>query len=153
MRRSEGTVTFDPKRDRWIARLWVRDRDGNGRRLQRSAPTQRLAREALAKLIEEHRVKKKPAPSREPWTLERWANHLSEHVWPATLSTRTTEIYRSLLRKHLLPILGRKRLTDLDPVTLQRWLSSVESPRQANLARAAKDTKREAVERVSESLF
>lgn len=49
--------------------------------------------------------------------LERW---LEEYVWP-NLAPRTAEGYQSIVRRHLIPALGKMALTQLKPEHLQRY--------------------------------
>lgn len=132
-RRPEGTISYDPSRKRWIARLWVEDATGASRRLQRSAESEKGATEALAKMIREHRVMGTAAASKR--TLQTLYEFLDLHVWPGTLSPKTTSNYRLWYRLHLSP-LGSYPVGKLTPATVQKRLAAIEAPTTANRVRS-----------------
>lgn len=62
-------------------------------------------------------------PSAGKMTLEAWANE-----WFGTirhLSPKTQQGYRTLLTKHIIPRLGRKRLTSIKPIDVRRFVSEM----------------------------
>lgn len=79
------------------------------------------AEKKLAELI--HQIDNgtflKPGKTRLGEFLERW---LKEFVW-SNLAPRTAEGYQHIIRRHLVPALGRLQLTQLKPEHLQKYYS------------------------------
>ncbi|NHA70160.1 tyrosine-type recombinase/integrase [Phycicoccus flavus] len=57
--------------------------------------------------------------TRDDITLEDWLEHWLETVLPMTARWKTLSTYRSQMRVHVIPVLGRQRLSELRPENLE----------------------------------
>src|SRR3954453_23170037 len=55
-----------------------------------------------------------------PWTVEEWLTYWADNIAPSRVRPRTLNSYRSLIRMHLLPYIGKRRLDQLMPEHLER---------------------------------
>lgn len=138
----EGTLhkRTVPRKDgttytRWEAKAHAGyDANGKPKRITRYGRTQA---EALAKLEKARRDVASGLVADEKQTvrtyLAKWVKHMEPHVKP-----RTLEDYRRALEKHVIPVLGGVKLTQLKPMdiqTLVNTLASTSGRRTANLCR------------------
>ncbi len=95
-----------------------------GRRKQRWIAVEgnkRAAEDQLAELLHEQAQGTLVKPSKV--TVGEWlAQWLKDYVWP-NLAPRTAEGYDSMIRNHIIPGLGKHKLTDLKPEHLQVYYS------------------------------
>lgn len=134
-RNGEGNIYQRPS-GRWQGSLTV-GTDGKGRQLRKyvSGATEQEVIAKLATLRLQHYNGTLPA---EEMPLEalllRWLDQKEGEVKP-----RTLESYTYHAHKHLIPFLGRNRLTRLSPLQLQAHFARIgkdHGPRTSNLARA-----------------
>jgi integrase len=121
----EGTISFDPQRNRYVGRVTL-GRGVDGRLVRkkfvgktRSEVTKRMdeARRALSSGL--------PVPNERLTVatfLDQWIATL-----PGTVSEATEYLYRSRVRLYLSPALGHILLTKLSPTDVSRLLSEMES--------------------------
>jgi integrase len=97
--------------------------DGQRRRKKVSGPTEaacrREARKARAavdtgQLTHDNRL-----------TVGGWLEQWLRDVLPGTVSERTIEIYGSIVRRHLIPRIGKVRLTQLDPTAVANMMRGI----------------------------
>lgn len=114
-----GSIYWREDRKRWIAQVML----PSGKAITRSAKTEPAAGKLLAKLLVE-KDEGKLAPQRRETVaqyLERW---LTETV-QGSLSPGTLTSYRSYLTRHVLPSIGRRRLTELTPSDVRQMLAGL----------------------------
>jgi integrase len=118
----EGTV-YQRKDGRWVAEVFVGYRpNGNPRQVQRYAKTQR---EALAKLDELRREQAKGAPiDVKRHTVAEFLTRWLEHSVKPARRPSTCRNYEIYVRRHLIPALGRHRLTKLSPQHVQDMINA-----------------------------
>jgi integrase len=83
--------------------------------------------EVFEKLSELQRLSRQgiPMPS-ESWTVDRYLEYWLEHVVRPTAKPKTHQGYEVVVRVHLVPVLGRKRLKGLQAADVRRLLAVVE---------------------------
>jgi hypothetical protein len=133
-RHGEGTIYFDAGAGLWRGELMV-GRRANGRRDTRkvSTKTQRECRAKLLALRQQHAtgVLTEPGLVTVAAFFADWLETYVRRRSPATYVQ-----YESLLRNHLLPALGTKRLRDLQSRHLQELYNALETgDRRAGYAR------------------
>jgi integrase len=121
----EGTIYYDAKAGLWRAELMVgRTPDGRVDRRRVKAKTQREARAKLQQLRQQHATGALTEPG--AVTVKTFfTDWLETHVRRKSTSTYTQ--YESLIRVHLLPVLGGKRLKDVQPRHLQALYHALET--------------------------
>lgn len=127
----DGSLTIRGKRHKkWVGR-WREDvllPDGSLGRIRRTevlalvrdVPTKKEAKELLEdrlRSINQGRIKPKSVLTFRAFALEKW-----EPAILPTLKRSTQRDYRSLLRRHLLPAFGDKRLRDIERAEVQLFL-------------------------------
>lgn len=116
---AEGTIYFDDRRQRWRARYML----PNGQRPEVTAKTQRECRDRLARAV---RARDSGAPETAGrQTLGEWLDYWLTHEAPARCRPGTLTDYRSMIRVHIVPALGRMRLVNLRPEHVQRLLTDL----------------------------
>jgi integrase len=111
--RGEGTIFFSPERSRWIAQITL----PNGRKRTRLGKTQG---EVKKWLLEQRRAVQQGAYlADETHTLESFLHSYIEDVASQTLSPRTVLSYSYLIKNHIVPEIGKLRLSQLRPEHLQ----------------------------------
>lgn len=117
-------------------RYWADEHDGRGyaRHTKTIRGTRRDGDEELARLRMEHAADA-PVPTLErAWRM--WAlPDYERRVASGKASPNTLAAYQSAWRNHVAPAFGALPVTDIRPLDVQRWLSSM-SKGAANLARA-----------------
>ena len=116
---AEGTIYYDERRKLWRARYVL----ANGRRPEVSAKTQKACREKLAAALRD-RDAGLPTPDQRQTVGEFLAYWLDEEA-PARLRPGTLDDYRSIVRVHIAPEVGRVRLVNLRPEHVQRLLNGL----------------------------
>jgi integrase len=116
----EGGLHWDERRERWIATVTV-GYDGRGKRMVRKA-SGRTKTEAKTKLRELVRDRD-DGLSGNGYTVrdavEDWLGYGLGHQ-----GSNTIDKYRHLCGKHILPLLGERKLRDLKAAEVDRWLAS-----------------------------
>lgn len=105
----EGTV-YQRADGRWVAAAWVPTSSGTARRMYRYSPTRAAANRKLSELIEhaQDNIPVAPANLSLEAFFEDWLRHTRSHVRPTTWKA-----YEANARLHILPRIGRKKLTRL----------------------------------------
>jgi len=70
-----------------------------------------------------------------PRTLDEWLDQWLETV-KASREPLTYQRYESLVRLHIKPVLGRRRLSQLDPLEIQRFLDAMQRSFSVNMVRS-----------------
>lgn len=94
---------------------------GDGRRDRRhvSAVTRREVVEKV-KALEAKRDAGMVSAAGRPMTVEEWLSYWIDNIAPSRVRPRTLDSYRSLIRMHLLPYIGKRRLDQLMPEHLEQ---------------------------------
>lgn len=122
--RGDGALTFDADANRWTGRLDL-GRGPGGRRIRVKA-TGRTRSEARAKLDELRRQHQDGHDvTARTVTFNALAALWLERGLPAETSEGTRENYASLIRTHLLPRLGHRKISELRPEHLEELLASM----------------------------
>jgi len=116
---AEGTIYYDAKRQRWRARYTL----PSGKRPEVTGKTQAECREKLARSIRARDMGTPESDQRQ--TLAEWLEYWLTHEAPNRCRPGTLTDYRSLVRVHILPALGRIRLVNLRPEQIQRLLNDM----------------------------
>jgi len=124
-RRSSGTVFYDKRRQRWMGYIADGTITANGTPRRRSFRG-RSQSEVRLKLreIEAAMLLDKPVVDgsmKLATFLEEW---LTTTVEPNCLSTNTADSYRRIVRHHLIPTLGKRRLRDLSVLDVDQLLAA-----------------------------
>lgn len=104
---------------RWHARVTM------GRRLDGSRDRRHVTRMSRAEIeravrtLERERDSGQYAWTEVDTTLGRWLEHWLDNVLPGSVRWKTLSTYHSQLRRHVLPLLGAARLSELRPDTLE----------------------------------
>ena len=139
--RGEGSIT---KRNdgRWMAQADLGWQDGKRRRKTLYGRTKREVQEKLRDALHRKEHGLPPVPEQETVAafLRRWLDVRRSHV-----RRRTHERYAHVVRAHLLPGLGRFRLTKLTPQDVAACLQRIEASGSAYTARGAREVLRTAL--------
>ncbi|PVB05072.1 site-specific integrase [Mycobacteroides abscessus] len=116
----EGTV-YRRKDGRWEAAVYLSTAVGTRRRVSVYGSTRA---EAQRKLTTRQADAERgiPAPER-AWTIAGYLDYWFHDVAPLKLRPRTLELYESVIRVHLKPLLGHQSLTRLSVPVLQQLLN------------------------------
>lgn len=137
--RGEGSV-IERGDGRWVARLTLRD----GTRRERYLPTAEAARAALAAMLDERRAGVVGSNASLGGFLAVWLDDIRPTVAPATFKQHS-----SIVTLHLVPALGKVKLSDLTVADVRRYLHRSKlhpqtvSHHRATLRRALADAVRE----------
>lgn len=120
-KRANGEGTIYPRKDgRFEGAAYVLMTDGTVRRQRVYGRTRREAFDKLAKIQQLSR-EGIPMPS-ESWTVERFLAYWLEHVVKPGSKPKTYEGYEGIVRVHLVPTLGRKRIKSVQAADVRRLL-------------------------------
>ena len=119
----EARPFYNEGRGRWECFVELPGPDGKRRRRKVTGPTAPACRRAV-------RAARTAADTGQTTTNARltvggWLERWLSDVLPGTVSARTVEIYGSIVRRHLVPRLGRIRLTQLDPSAVATMMRSM----------------------------
>jgi integrase len=133
-RRGHGEGSIYRRADaRWVGAVDLGWRDGKRQRKVVYGKTRAEVQSALRRV--QDRVDTGLTPPRERLTVGAFLNEWAERSLPGTVSERTEDIYRNILRLCLIPALGGVRLAKLTPAQvngmLREWLDH-SHPRQAS---------------------
>lgn len=106
--RGEGSVFKRASDGRWVGRLDL----GNGKRRTIYGRTQA---DVVTKLRAARREAERGNLSTHGTTVEKWLTYWLEYVCRPKLKPKTLQTYRSYVDRHLIPVLGKKRLDRLTP--------------------------------------
>ncbi len=117
-RRVQGTGSISKRQDgRWEAAAYMPTASGASRRIRVYGKTSKEVSDKLTvKLADVGRGI--PVPERS-WTIGAYLDYFMENIAPKKLRPRTQELYASLIRRHIKPILGSRSLTGLTVIQLQ----------------------------------
>src|SRR5436309_10155184 len=111
----EGTV-FKRKDGRYVAQVRLE----NGQKKQRYFKTEREANTALRKML--HEKEQVTLPTGPNQTLKAYLEQWLEQVYKlSTIRTSTYNVYRIMIYKHIIPILGHVPLQRLTPQQIQAF--------------------------------
>lgn len=117
-------VQAGPQKGLWRGAVWLGyGSDGKSKRKYVSGKTRAEVSRKIARLLEEQRAGSlhSASPTLEAF-LAQWMNDV---VIPAR-KPKTAEGYEVVIRKHIVPALGRHKLDKLTPVHVQRWISDLD---------------------------
>ncbi len=135
----EGTITRNPSRNRWEARLTV-GQTVDGRQVRRKVTG--ATRAEVAKRLRELRdhTDAGRSPARRDLTVGRFLDEWIADVLPGSVAATTAVQYRDVVRLYVKPHLGRKHLATLNARDVARMLADLEaqglSPNTRRLARS-----------------
>ena len=122
----DGSVFYDQHRGRWVAVLDLGTApDGKRIRTKRSAATERDATRLLREMQRTQAQQQDLTAARMTVTelVTRWRTDVA----PLTQSPKTQQVTEGLCRLHVLPAVGRLRVTEVTPehveAAIQRWVS------------------------------
>jgi len=102
----------------------VRFKDQDGKWVERSGGSRRKDAETLLRRLQEEVAAGTFGKRIENPTVEQFFNRYME-AKKASLKPSTWTSYEVAFRRHILPILGKKRLRDLRPVDIQAWVDEI----------------------------
>ena len=122
----DGSVFYDHHRGRWVAVLDLgTGPDGRRLRTKRSATTERDAARLLREMQRTQAQQQDLTATR--MTVTELVTKWRTEVAPLSQSAKTQQVTEGLCRLHVLPVLGRMRVTDVTPEhvesAMQRWVS------------------------------
>lgn len=115
--RNEGSLFRRSRDGRWVATVLMPD----GRRRSRSTESKAQGAKALAELIRQRdaAIPADPSLLRLGTYLEKWLDDVKPRLAPATWRK-----HESIIRVHVVPGLGHRRLSELSVTDVRRWLGS-----------------------------
>jgi integrase len=118
--------------------------DNTGRRRRLAAKTEEQAIILLGEKLKETRERGPSAPVNDDMTVgeyaELWLRTLASDVATEILTPATEKNYRWALDKHILPAFKRRRLRDLQPGNISRFIEDKQTELSRNTARALRAT-------------
>lgn len=139
-RRLNGEGTVSQRQDgRWEAAAYVPIADGTRRRVRQYARTKAEASQKLRELL--RNVDLGIPVATRSWRLDEYMTHWLEHTVKPDRRPKTYQGYESMVRLHITPALGKKRLGALTASEVRAFLSTMTasgkfSPRMVQLAHA-----------------
>ncbi len=132
-RRTKGEGSITKRKDgRWMARYRATDATGERATHAIYAKTKEEAAKELRKRLKE--IDDGDFTIRDGSTLNGFYSYWKENLAPDLLKETTIWGYDMLFKKHILPKLGKKRLTDISPMDVQDLITKVKkttkSPKQ-----------------------
>ncbi len=113
----EGSLFFSQSENCWIAEIVLPD----GKKKRKRSKRQHIVREWLQSSL--RRLKEGAPIVSERMTVSQLFDRFLDDVVDKTLKPKTADSYRYLAEKHILPLLGKIKLKDLNPAHLQRLYS------------------------------
>ena len=107
----EGTI-FKRKDGRWSAQTYVTLTDGTRKRISITYAQREKVKNKLDEVMAQE--KKKIPFSDESWTIAAYLDHWLEHVVKVRTRPNTFARYESIVRLHIIPTIGSKRLNGLN---------------------------------------
>ena len=122
--RGEGSLTYDRNANRWVGRLDLGvDQNGRRQRLKVTGRTRTEARSRLDALHADHQAGLEVTDR--AVTFEQLATLWLTRGLPTDTAETTRQNYEAIVRVHLLPSLGPKRVGDLRPNDLEKLLDAM----------------------------
>ena len=120
--KGQGTIAFlnDTKGGRYVARVYMPDAQGITKRFNFTGSTEEEVEKKKSDKIAE--LKEDQAP-RGGWTVETWVNYWLKNIVAIKTKKSTQYSYRQIVRLHLIPELGSRRLTALTAEHVQNWIN------------------------------
>jgi len=115
--KGEGSVFFEEGKGLWVARITLPD----GRRKSKSHKRQDIVRNWL--LTARSELRDGVLPKDDTTTFSQFATNYMDTVAKPSLRPKTMESYSSLLRIHIIPAIGKVKLSQLRPNDLQTLYS------------------------------
>jgi integrase len=115
--RGEGTIYFSNSKGLWIAKMTL----PNSKRRVKYSKSQKAVRDWLQ--IQQNASRQGLLSSDDTVTLSEFLSNYMETVGKHKLRPKTIESYSSLIRLHIVPTLGRIRITNLRPDQIQSLYS------------------------------
>ncbi len=123
----EGTVRRNVERSRWEARFTVGN-DGNGRPVRKMA-TGATKVVALKRMREaQDAAASGRDPVRRDHTVGRYLGEWLDDVLPGTVAAATEGQYREVVRRYIIPCIGRKHLATLSAGDVSKMLRDMATP-------------------------
>ncbi len=123
-RRGKGEGSIYRRRDgQWAGSLDMGPEGGIRKRIVLYGKTQSEVRE---KLREAQRAYENGVLHSGRLTIGQWLTYWLEVMLPGTVAEGTLDVYRNIVRLHLVPSIGAVRLTRLTPADVSRLLSALE---------------------------
>ena len=133
----EGSI-YQRKDGRWTAATYVLTLDGGRRRRQVYGATRKAVSQQLGEL--NSKTDRGIPAAVDSWTVETYASHWLEEITPTALRPSTRANYAWVMRKYIVPLLGRNKLRSLRPDHVRKLHSGVldlsVSPSTVQLAHA-----------------
>ncbi|GAA1633253.1 site-specific integrase [Nonomuraea maheshkhaliensis] len=125
-RRSNGEGTIVPRKDgRYEAKVFVPTTAGTIKRVSVYGKTRE---ECHAKFIELKRQADQGIPvAAESWTVADYLTYWLEHVVRVERRPKTVQGYEGVVRRYLIPALGKKRLDKLNAAEVRQFVTSLRS--------------------------
>jgi integrase len=111
--RNEGSIFFRPSKKLWVAKITLPD----GKTRLKYAKDQKTVREWLQ--VQQNQLRQGLLPKDEQVTVAQFLGNYMETVGKHTLRPKTIEAYSYLIRIHILPALGKIKLSQLRPDHIQ----------------------------------
>lgn len=125
-KRANGEGSIWPRKDgRYGYAAFVPTTGGIVRRVQGSARTQEEARKRLTELLKN--ADEGVPVSSENWTVADFLNYWLKHIVKEERRPKTYQGYESVVRLHLIPGLGKKRLNKLNAQDVRQFITRVRS--------------------------
>jgi len=137
-RRANGQGSIYQRKDgRWAGAAFVLANDGTFRRVPVYG---RTAEEVDAKLTALKARSNLGLPAEAAgWTVEMYVDHWLSHVAKPKLRPTTFARYRSLLHRHVLPAVGKRKLAALNPADVRLMLAKIAASRTPGRKGEAED--------------
>ncbi|QNE45862.1 site-specific integrase [Glaciihabitans sp. INWT7] len=133
----EGSI-YQRKDGRWTAATYVLTLDGGRRRRQIYGATRKAVSQQLGEL--NSKTDRGIPAAVDSWTVETYASHWLEEIAPTALRPSTRANYAWVMRKYIVPLLGRNKLRSLRPDHVRKLHGEVlelsSSPSTVQLAHA-----------------
>ena len=124
-RRANGEGTIWQRRDgRWCGAIYAATNHGGRKRVYVYGKSRLEAREKLTALLSE--LDRGVRISEENWTIDRYLAHWLETVVRPNRAPKTHQGYELVVRRHIVPVLGRKRLRSLSVADVRHLLGRLQ---------------------------
>lgn len=133
----EGTIIYRAKENRYEARFYITLPDGSRVRRSVYATKKKIAGDRMRAALEEAEKGRFPLDNKD--TLQAFHDYWLSEIAPKTLQRNTIFLYETQFRRHILPKLGKRKITSIQPVDVQNLLSQVEA--KTGSVKVAADTK------------
>ncbi len=111
--RNEGSIFYRQSKKLWVAKITLPD----GKSRVKYAKDQKTAREWL--LAQQNQLRQGLLPKDGSVTVSQFLNNYMETVGKHTLRPKTIEAYSYLIRLHIIPAIGKIRVSQLRPDHIQ----------------------------------